>query len=96
MTIVFGLAIFFIIWWLVLFTVLPFGVRTQAEAGEIVPGTPESAPVQTRMLRVFAITTLIATVVFAFVWWVAVAPAGKGAIDWFFESTFGMTIFRGQ
>ncbi len=39
MSLTFGLALYFIIWWTVLFAVLPFGVRTQGEAGEIVPGT---------------------------------------------------------
>ncbi|MCB1491238.1 MAG: DUF1467 family protein, partial [Rhodobiaceae bacterium] len=31
MSIASGVAIYFLIWWLVLFAVLPFGVRTQAE-----------------------------------------------------------------
>ena len=34
MSIGFGIAIFFVVWWIVLFAVLPFGVRTQGEAGE--------------------------------------------------------------
>jgi len=52
----------------VLFAVLPIGVRTQGEAGEVVPGTPESAPVAPRLLRIVAINTLVATIVFAGVW----------------------------
>jgi len=48
--------------------VLPIGVRTQGEAGEVVPGTPESAPVAPRLLRIVAINTLVATIVFAGVW----------------------------
>jgi len=41
-------AIYFVIWWLVLFTVLPFGVRNAAETGEVVeagndPGAPTVA-----------------------------------------------------
>ena len=68
MGIILGLALFFIIWWTVLFAVLPLGVRTQAEAGEVVPGTPESAPAVTRMLRVVMITTMVSAVVFAIVW----------------------------
>jgi len=31
-----ALAIYFVIWWLVLFCVLPFGVRNASEAGETV------------------------------------------------------------
>ena len=30
-----GLAVYFVIWWTVLFAVLPFGVRSQAEAGSV-------------------------------------------------------------
>ncbi len=68
MSLTLGLALYFIIWWTVLFAVLPFGVRTQGEAGEIVPGTPESAPVAPRLMRTFAITTLVAGAVFAVVY----------------------------
>ena len=38
-------AIFFIIWWTALFISLPFGLRTQEEAGEVAPGTVASASV---------------------------------------------------
>jgi predicted secreted protein len=34
-----ALAIFFLIWWVVLFAVLPFGVRSQHEEGEMPAGT---------------------------------------------------------
>ena len=66
------MAIYFIIWWIVLFAVLPFGVRTQAEDGSVVPGTPESAPARPRLLRIFLINTLVATIVFAIVYVVIV------------------------
>ncbi len=69
MTLAFGLALYFMIWWVVLFAVLPFGVRTQGEAGEITPGTPASAPAAPQMIRLFAINTLLAAVVFSFVWY---------------------------
>ena len=72
MSISLGLALYFIIWWTVLFAVLPFGVRTQDEAGSTVPGTPSSAPAGMRMARVFAINTAVATIVFALVWLVIV------------------------
>jgi predicted secreted protein len=65
MSISFSIAVYFIIWWLVLFAVLPFGVRTQGEADSTVPGTPESAPASHRMLRTVLITTLVSGVVFA-------------------------------
>lgn len=64
MSIALGIALYFMIWWLTLFAVLPFGVRTQAEAGEVVPGTPESAPAAPRILRIALINTVLASVVF--------------------------------
>ena len=76
MSITFGLAIYFVIWWTVLFAVLPFGVRTQGEAGEVVPGTPASAPVTPRLLRTFAITTVVAGAVFALVYTLVVGGFG--------------------
>ena len=65
MSLSFGIAVYFIIWWTVLFAVLPFGVRTQEEAGEVVPGTPKSAPLTPRLLRIVLTTTAIAAIVFA-------------------------------
>jgi len=63
-----GLALYVIIWWTMLFTVLPFAGVRQGESGTVVPGTPESAPVRPRLLRIFLINTVVATVVFAVVW----------------------------
>ena len=68
MSISFLIAIYFIIWWVVLFAVLPFGVRTQGEAGSVVPGTPESAPADFQLLRVVILTTIASGVVFAVLW----------------------------
>ena len=68
MSLTFAIAIYFIIWWLCLFAVLPFGLRTQDEAGEVVPGTPESAPQKVPLLRIFAINTLVASCVFGLFW----------------------------
>ncbi len=68
MGITLSLALYFIIWWTVLFAVLPIGVRTQDEARDIVPGTPESAPAAPRLARIFLLNTAVATAVFAVVW----------------------------
>ncbi|MFN3626166.1 MAG: DUF1467 family protein [Hyphomicrobium sp.] len=65
---VMAVAIYIFIWWIVLFAVLPFGVHTQDEAGNVVPGTPGSAPAKPRILRIFLINTLVATIVFAIVY----------------------------
>jgi predicted secreted protein len=68
MDLVLAIAIYVFIWWITLFAVLPFGVRTQHEDGNVVPGTPESAPAQQRMLRIFLINTVLATIIFAIVY----------------------------
>ncbi len=64
MTLVSGLMIYAIIWWMVLFMVLPFGVRTADEAGEeLTEGQAASAPVRPRIFRKMLITTLISAVI---------------------------------
>ncbi|MEZ5926656.1 MAG: DUF1467 family protein [Hyphomicrobiaceae bacterium] len=60
-----AIAIYLVIWATVLFAVLPFGVRTQHEAGEIVKGSAESAPVHPRIGLKLLATTLLAAVIFA-------------------------------
>jgi predicted secreted protein len=68
MSVTLGIAIYVVLWWTVLFAVLPIGVRTQGEDGAVVPGTPESAPTAPRLIRVVLLTTLISGLVFASVW----------------------------
>jgi predicted secreted protein len=60
-----ALAIYFVIWWLVLFLTLPFGVRSQHEDGKGAPGTDPGAPIMARMGRKLIWTTIISAVIFA-------------------------------
>jgi predicted secreted protein len=65
-----AIAIYFIIWWVTLFVVLPFGVKNAAEAGEAVEeGNDEGAPVVHGMKWKAGLTTVIAAVVFALLYW---------------------------
>jgi predicted secreted protein len=65
-TLAFAIALYFIIWWIVLFAMLPIGVRTSEEAGEkTTPGHAESAPHLPNLLPKMVATTVIASVVFA-------------------------------
>jgi predicted secreted protein len=57
--------IFFLIWWVVLFAVLPFGVRSQHESGAMVPGTDPGAPTMPRLGRKLLWTTLVSALIFA-------------------------------
>lgn len=59
-----AIATFFLIWWVVLFAVLPFGIRSQHEAGEMVPGTDPGAPAIPNLLRKLVWTTLISVAIF--------------------------------
>lgn len=73
-------AIYFIIWWFVLFLVLPFGIRSQVEEGERALGTERGAPVQARMVRKALITTLVSAVLFAVFYYVTIV-LGYGVDD---------------
>lgn len=65
MGIVSGIVVFLIIWWLVLFMVLPFGVRREEEPK---PGHDPGAPKPLRIGRKMLITTGITCVLFAGYW----------------------------
>lgn len=54
-----GLLVYFIIWWVVLFMVLPWGVRPPDETA---PGHMAGAPIRALIWRKLAITTAIAGV----------------------------------
>lgn len=59
------LAIYVLFWALSVFFILPFGVRTAAEAGEeLVPGQAESAPHGFSVKKTAIRTTILATILF--------------------------------
>ncbi len=55
-------ALYFVTWWLVLFLVLPFGLKTQDEEGEVTLGTVHSAPRGPHVLRAMLWTTLVTAI----------------------------------
>ncbi|TAK50028.1 MAG: DUF1467 family protein [Xanthobacteraceae bacterium] len=69
MTLISALAIYFVLWWVTLFAVLPFGVRSQAEAGEGEAGTDPGAPVAHRIGSKFLWTTLISALLYGLGAW---------------------------
>ena len=79
-----GIVLFAVIWFLVFFIALQIRPDSQAEAGEIVPGTPAGAPANVQMKRKVIWTTMITVAL----WSVIAATILSGAvtlkdIDWF-------------
>lgn len=71
MQLISGFAIYFIIWWLTLFMVLPWGATSAHEAGQnVAEGTAKAAPLKPRILLKFFITTILAAIIFAAVYFV--------------------------
>jgi predicted secreted protein len=68
MTTPMAIAIYFTMWWIVLFAILPFGVRSQHETGEVVAGTDPGAPVAPRLLIKAIATTIVSAILFAGLW----------------------------
>ncbi len=65
MSIASALVLFCVIWALVFYMINPLWQTSQSEDGEVVPGTPASAPVDAMLRKKAIITTAIATVLFA-------------------------------
>ena len=79
-----AVVLFAVIWFMVFFIILPLRLKTQGEAGEVVPGTPSSAPSAGVVGRKARMTTVLAVVLWALIagviesGWVTLAD-----IDWF-------------
>jgi predicted secreted protein len=61
-----GVVLFVLIWWMVFFMTLPWGIR---RAGGEEQGHDAGAPLRPRLWLKAGITTVIAAVLFAFAWW---------------------------
>jgi predicted secreted protein len=68
-----AVAIYFILWWVTLFVVLPFGVKNASETGETVEeGNEAGAPVVHGLAWKAVVTTVLASVIFVVLYWVLV------------------------
>lgn len=84
MTITAAIVLYMVIWFMVFFVVLPLRLQSQAEAGEVVPGTPASAPAHAGVKRKALIATLVGTVLWAVVAGIILSGLiGVRDIDWF-------------
>jgi predicted secreted protein len=59
-----AIAIYFVIWWIGLFAILPWGIRSQHEEGDVVRGSDPGAPAKPRLLRIVIINTIFASLIF--------------------------------
>ncbi|MBP2547235.1 putative secreted protein [Neorhizobium galegae] len=63
-------AVYFVIWWITLFAILPIGLRTQGDEQDVVLGTVESAPARFRGGRVVLMTTIASALIYG-AWYLA-------------------------
>jgi predicted secreted protein len=60
-----SLMVIAIAWWLAFLAMLPFGVKTQIEHGEVVPGSEPSAPIAPNLGKKAAIAFVVALILWA-------------------------------
>ena len=65
-----AIVLYAVLWFVVLFVLLPLGQRSQADAGEVVPGTPPGAPHAPALGRKMLIATVISAVIWGAAAWV--------------------------
>ncbi len=69
------IATYFVVWWTILLAILPWGIRTQDEEGEVTLGTERSAPVRPMLVRKAIATTIVAGII-VFALWLGVTKYG--------------------
>jgi len=75
------IAIYFIVWWTVIFAVLPFGVRSQHEDGAVEDGSEPGAPQRPLLIRKALVTTVVAAVIVGLFAWSV--ETGRLTLDMF-------------
>jgi predicted secreted protein len=79
-----GIVLYLVIWFLVLFVVLPLRLETQGDRGEVEPGTPAGAPANLDMWKKARLVTWVAAIVWAVVAGVILSGViSVRDIDWF-------------
>jgi predicted secreted protein len=64
-----SVSVYLVIWWTVLFMVLPWGIQSHHEAGiDLKDGGDPGAPVNPKLKQKFLITTGVSAVIFAIIW----------------------------
>lgn len=79
-----AIVLFAVVWFMVLFVVLPLRNETQGEAGEIVPGTHASAPANFDLKRKVITTTIWSIGIWAIIAGVILSEViSVRDLDWF-------------
>ena len=60
-----GIVLYAVLWFLVLFVLLPIGQKSQADMGQVTPGTPAGAPFEPKLKKKMLLATLISAVIWA-------------------------------
>lgn len=84
MAITSAIVLFAVVWFMTFFIVLPLRMKTQGDAGVVVPGTHKSAPADFVVARKAKITTMVALPIWAVL--VVVILSGWISVrdlDWF-------------
>ncbi len=63
-----AIACYFVLFWIALFMVLPWGVRSQAEEGRVVPGSDPGAPARPHLRRKFMAAAVLALALLGVLW----------------------------
>jgi predicted secreted protein len=66
-----GFVVYFLIWWVVLFAVLPWGVHREENPE---PGHDPGAPIKTHLWAKIGATSLISAVLWGVIFWLIQSP----------------------
>lgn len=64
-----GVAVYIIVWWVVIFMVLPWGVRS-IQQEDVRKGHAAGAPQRPRLLLKLAVTTIIAALIWVIIYFI--------------------------
>ncbi|MEJ2624471.1 MAG: DUF1467 family protein [Pseudolabrys sp.] len=84
-----AVAIYFILWWLSLLIVLPWGTHSQNESDDVAPGTEPGAPAIHRVKSKLIWATVVATVLFAILWGIYASGLIPPDVIWAIDSPRG-------
>ena len=68
-----SIIVYVLIWWMIFFSVLPIGIKSQnIEFKDDLRGNDPGAPKNPRIIKKFLITTLITSIIFAVIYYLTI------------------------